>query len=133
MRIAYLTAAWKTSPLLIRDPIHQSPLTLTTDTLATQTSVNYPPYFILGSEVTEEQVLSFSSSLSKEGHLFVYGLCYLVIRPKGKGKRGVCVGGGPPKGLSFTSATQLQRNQLSVELSLSLFLTIYCIRFLGLL
>ena len=92
VRIAYLTTAWKTSPLFIRDPIHQSPLTLTTDNLATRTFVNYPPYFIPGSEVTEEQVLSFSSSLSKEGCLFVYGLCYLVIRTKGKGKRCVCGG-----------------------------------------
>lgn len=57
VRIASLTTAWKTSPLFIRDPIHQSPLTLTTDNVATQTFVNYPPYFIPGTEVTEEQVL----------------------------------------------------------------------------
>lgn len=84
-----MTTAWKTSPLFIRDPIHQSPLTLTADNSATQTFVNYPPYFTPGSEVTEEQVLSFSSSLSKEGCLFVYGPCYLVIRTKGKGKTSV--------------------------------------------
>ena len=49
----------------------------------------------------------------------------VLFSDKNQGQRKeVCVGGGPPKGLSFTSATQLQRNQLSLELgflSLSFF------------
>lgn len=129
-----MTTAWKTSPLFIRDPIHQSPLTLTTDNLATRTFVNYPPYFIPGSEVTEEQVLSFSSSLSKEGCLFVYGLCYLVIRTKGKGKRCVCGGVRLRVSLSHQPPSCKEIScHWSWAFSLSLFLTIYCIRFLGLL
>ena len=94
VRTAYLTTAWKNSSLFIRNPIHWGPSTLTTDSLATQTFVNYPPYFIPGTEVTEEQVLSFSSSLSKDGRLFVYAPCYLVIRTNTLGQwKEICVCG----------------------------------------
>ena len=122
MRTASLTPAWKNSSLFIRYPIHWGPLTLTTDNLATQTFVNYPPYFIPGTEVTEEQVLSFSSSLSKEGHLFVYAPCYLVIRTNTLGQRKeVCVWGVHPW-VSHTSHPAAKESAVTgVGLFLSLF------------